>query len=62
MALGFLAAIAVAIFAACVAFVVKRTFGLNARWLIPASAGAALFGFTLWNDYTWFARQADGLP
>ncbi len=62
MLLSFLAAIAVAIFAASVAFTLRRAFGLQARWLIPAAAGAALLGFTIWNDYTWFDRQRAGLP
>ncbi|MGF1660609.1 MAG: hypothetical protein ACFCUS_14395 [Rubrimonas sp.] len=62
MLLGFLAAIAVAIFAASVAFTLRRAMGIQARWLVPASAGAALLGFTLWNDYSWFGRQVSGLP
>ena len=62
MLLTFLSAIMVAIFAASVAFVIRRITGVNARWLIPASAGAAMLGFTLWNDYTWFDRQEAGLP
>ena len=62
MLLGFLAALAVAIFAASVAFTLRRMFNIQARWIIPASAGAAMFGFTIWNDYTWFDRQLSGLP
>jgi hypothetical protein len=62
MLLTFIGAIAVAILAACVAFVVYRLTGVNARWLIPTAAGAGMLGFTLWNDYTWFSRNVDGLP
>ncbi|MCW8085723.1 hypothetical protein [Sabulicella glaciei] len=32
------------------------------RWLLPASAGAAMFGFHVWSDYTWFRRTAAALP
>jgi len=62
MLFTFIGAIACAVLAACVAFVVRRTTGVNARWLIPASAGAAMLGFTVWNDYDWFPRTVAGLP
>jgi hypothetical protein len=62
MLLTFVGAIAVAILAACVAFVIYRVTGINARWIVPAAAGAGMLGFTLWNDYTWFSRNVDGLP
>ena len=32
------------------------------RWLLPASAGLSMFGFHLWNEYTWFRRTAAALP
>ncbi len=57
-----LGAVAVAILAACVAFIFRRATGINARWIIPASAGGAMLAFTLWNDYSWYGRVADGLP
>ncbi len=62
MAFVLVGAVAVAVFAACVAFIVQRTFRLNARWIIPASAGAGMLGFTIYNDYSWFGRTAGGLP
>ena len=62
MALTLLGALAVAILAACIAFIVRRMTGLFPRWIIPASAGIAMLGFTLWNDYTWFGRTVSGLP
>ena len=58
----FIGAISTAILAACVAFIINRLTGVNARWLIPVSAGAAMLGFTIWFDYTWFARTAETLP
>jgi hypothetical protein len=62
MLLTLLGAVAVAILAACVAFIIRRVWGVQARWLIPVAAGAGMLGFTLWNDYSWFDRQRDGLP
>ncbi|MGI9437095.1 MAG: hypothetical protein ACR2Q4_20065 [Geminicoccaceae bacterium] len=32
------------------------------RWMLPAAAGAAMLGFHLWNEYTWFDRTATALP
>jgi hypothetical protein len=62
MLVTFIGAMMTAVLAACVAFIVQRWTGVNARWLIPASAGAAMLGFTLWNDYTWFSRLSADLP
>jgi hypothetical protein len=58
MLLTLLGAIAVAIFAAVCAWVVRRMTGLDAKWIIPAAAGAAMLGFTIWNDYDWFHRDS----
>lgn len=62
MLLTLLGALSVGVFAACVAFIIRRFLGVNARFLIPLSAGAAMLGFTLWNDYTWFDRTVAVLP
>ena len=62
MLLGFLGAISIAVFAASVAFIIRRMLGIDARWIVPASAGAAMLGYTMWSDYTWFDRQISGLP
>jgi hypothetical protein len=32
------------------------------RWLIPASAGAAMIGFVVYNEYTWSGRIVEQLP
>jgi hypothetical protein len=58
----FIAALCTGVLGACVAFVVRRVFGVTARWLVPAAAGAGMLGFTIWSDYTWFDRQRAGLP
>ena len=49
--------------AAGTVMLVFRLFGRRSpRWLLPAVAGAAMFGFHLWNDYSWFDRTATALP
>ena len=62
MLLVFLAGFACAAFGAAVAYILSRNFGIQARWLVPAMAGGAMLLFTIWHDYSWFARQRDGLP
>lgn len=32
------------------------------RWTIPAFAGAAMFGFQIYSEYTWFEHQESLLP
>lgn len=32
------------------------------RFLVPAAAALAMFGFAIWSDYSWFGRTASGLP
>lgn len=31
------------------------------KWLMPAAAGAALLGFAIWNEYSWFPRTRAAL-
>lgn len=35
----------------------KLTRGALPKWVMPTAAGAAMLGFSIWNDYTWFARS-----
>lgn len=32
------------------------------RWMTPVMAGAAMIGFTIFNEYSWFHRTANALP
>ncbi|RNF33161.1 hypothetical protein [Paracoccus methylarcula] len=32
------------------------------RWLLPACAGLAMIGYSVWNDYAWFGRAKAQLP
>jgi hypothetical protein len=41
---------------------VKMARGRLPRWLVPASAGFAMIAFSIWSEYSWFARTAGGLP
>ncbi|MCB4824978.1 hypothetical protein [Roseicella aerolata] len=49
--------------AAGVLLVAYRTLGRRApRWILPVAAGAAMLGFHIWSEYTWFRRTAAALP
>jgi hypothetical protein len=63
MILPLFAAIFTGLGAAGLALAVPRLFGRRApKWLAPVAAGAAIFAFTLWNEYSWFERTAGALP
>ena len=32
------------------------------RWLLPATIGLAMIGYSVWNDYSWFSRAKEQLP
>ncbi|MEM6739806.1 MAG: hypothetical protein AAF646_06795 [Pseudomonadota bacterium] len=38
------------------------TVGRLPKWLMPAAAGAALFGYAVWSEYSWYDRVAGELP
>lgn len=38
------------------------TRGRLPRWSMPAAAGVAMIGFTIWSEYSWYARTAGSLP
>lgn len=40
----------------------KATRGSVPRWAVPAAAGLAMISFTIWSEYSWYGRTADGLP
>lgn len=31
-------------------------------WLVPAAAGAAMLGYTIWSEYSWFQRDLAARP
>lgn len=38
-------------------WVLRRVAGISLpRWIVPASAGVAMLGFSIWNEYSWFGR------
>lgn len=41
---------------------VKVTRGRLPRWIVPAAAGVAMISFSIWSEYSWFARTAGALP
>jgi hypothetical protein len=40
----------------------KLSNNIAPRWLIPVFAGAAMLGFQIYSEYTWFGHQTSLLP
>ena len=38
------------------------TRGRLPKWVMPVAAGAAMIGFTIWSEYTWYPRTLLTLP
>lgn len=62
MALELIAAVVFGVGAAGVAMLARRLIPIIPRFAIPAAAGLAMIGFTIWSEYAWFARQTAALP
>lgn len=44
------------------AMVLRRSLGGRLpAWVVPVAAGAAMFGFSIWSEYTWADRTAANL-
>jgi hypothetical protein len=58
-----LGAVMLGVTAASIVMIVFRLMGRRApRWALPLVAGAAMLGFEVWSEYTWYARTAAELP
>jgi hypothetical protein len=58
-----LGAVMIGVTAASLVMIAFRLSGRRSpRWLLPLSAGAAMLGFQVWSEYTWFSRTAAELP
>lgn len=63
MALELVAAVVFGFGMAGVVMLLRRLApSLVPRFMIPAAAGAAMIGFTVWSEYAWFDRQTADLP
>lgn len=63
MFLELIAAIAAAFAAAGIVLGLNLvTGGRLPRWAMPVAAGAALLGYAVWSEYSWFDRIASDLP
>lgn len=62
----FLSMFAVGAFAACMVFIVRRSMNKRGRavprWIMPATIGASMIIYSIWNEYTWSDRIQAGLP
>jgi hypothetical protein len=57
MFLELIAAFAAAFVAAGIVLAVNMaTGGRLPRWAMPVAAGAAMLGYAVWSEYSWFAR------
>jgi hypothetical protein len=49
--------------AAGIVLILRRLTGERLpKWLMPAAAGSAMLAFTIWSEYSWFARTSALLP
>lgn len=63
MLLEFMAMVVAALGAAGIAHLLRRlSRGRLPKWLVPASAGAAMLSFAIWSEYSWFGRVTGELP
>lgn len=57
MLFDFIAAAAAGFGIAGLAMLLRHlTRGVLPRWIVPLAAGAGMFGYAVWNEYTWFDR------
>ena len=62
----FVATIAAGAGVACVVFIANHLSGrltgrTLAKWVMPASIGAAMLAYSVWNEYTWYPRMRAAL-
>lgn len=63
MFLDFLATAAAAFAAAGIVLVLWRVLKLKLpKWTIPAVAGAAMLGYAIWSEYSWYPRVLGAMP
>lgn len=63
MALELIATVVFGVGAAGIVLLLRRLApSLTPRFAVPAAAGAAMIGFTIWSEYAWFSRQQAALP
>lgn len=57
------AAVAAAFLAGGLALILTRLSGGRLpKWLVPVAAGAAMIGYAVWSEYTWYGRTAAQMP
>lgn len=57
MLFDFIAAAAAGFGIAGIAMLLRHlTRGLLPRWIVPLAAGVGMFGYAVWNEYSWFDR------
>jgi hypothetical protein len=59
--------LAAGILAGCVVFAFNHMWGRVRgrklpKWMLPAAAGAAMIGYSIYAEYSWYGRVMAGLP
>jgi hypothetical protein len=62
MAIDLIAALFVAAITAMLVWLLRRWVPALPSWLVPASGGLALIGYTVWSEYDWYPRMTGQLP
>lgn len=63
MFLDFIATVAAAFAAAGIVLFVVRVLKVPVpKWILPVAIGAAMLGFAIWSEQSWFPRVAAALP
>ena len=66
MWIDLLAMAAVGILTACLIYILRRSAKQRGRawprWILPATIGAGMIGYSIWNEYTWYDRVTSSLP
>ncbi|SRR5690606_15999663 len=57
---------AAAVLAACLVFIagrlLRKTQRKLPRWTMPAAIGCTMIVYSVWSEYSWFARMQSALP
>lgn len=63
MLMEFLAILVAGAFGAGVGLMLRKlTVRRLPKWLVPALAGLAMIGMSIWSEYSWFPRLQAGVP
>lgn len=63
MSIDLISMVAAGFLVACIVYAANHLSGKRLpKWVMPASIGATMIAFSIWNEYTWFSRVRAELP